>query len=113
MLNTETIARFRALKPGMELSLTHRYRQPMQTVFAALSTPERIAEWMGVEWTGDSGPLKIGSSFSYRFSNSELPSEGRVTAYDPPHLIEHTWFENMPPAASIRWALEPDGTGAC
>ncbi len=111
MLNTETVARFRALKLGMELSLIHRYRQPMQKVFAALSTPERIADWMGVEWQGDAAPLKIGSSFSYRFSNSDLPSEGRVTAYDAPRLIEHTWFENMPPAATVRWALEADGEG--
>ncbi len=111
MLDVETIARFRALKPGMELSLTRRYRQPMAKLFAVLSTPERIEAWMGVEWLGDPAPLTPGSRFSYRFQNSDLVSEGHVTACDVPHLIAHSWFENIPPAAVVRWALAPDGDG--
>jgi len=111
MLDRQTVARFRAGKPGMEISLTHRYRQPIEKVFAALSTPERIADWMGVEWSGDPPPLTSGSNFSYRFRNSDMTSVGKVTAYQAPRLIEHTWFENIPPAASIRWELEPDREG--
>ena len=111
MLDAQTVARFRTLKPGMELQLSRRYGQPMETVFAALSTPERIADWMGVTWEGDAGPLSRGSSFSYTFGNSDMSSVGKVTAYDPPRLIEHTWFENIPPAATVRWALEADGPG--
>jgi uncharacterized protein YndB with AHSA1/START domain len=111
MLDARTVAEFRANKPGMEISLTHRYRQPIEKVFAALSTPERIAAWMGVEWTGAAAPLKPGSSFSYRFKNSDMASLGKVTAYEPPRLIEHTWFENIPPAATVRWALAPDRDG--
>lgn len=117
MLDQETLARFRALKPGMELTLSHRYRQPMEKVFAALSTPERIADWMGVEWQGDAGPLRLGSNFSYRFKDNDMPQVGHVTAYDPPRLIEHSWFEDMPPHFVVRWALEPakneDGGGGC
>jgi uncharacterized protein YndB with AHSA1/START domain len=111
VLDHQTLASFRALRPGMELKLVHRYRQPIEKVFAALSTPERIADWMGVTWQGDAAPLKVGSSFSYQFGNTTMPNVGHVTAYDPPRLIEHTWFENNPPAATVRWALEPDGEG--
>jgi uncharacterized protein YndB with AHSA1/START domain len=106
-----TLARFRALEPGMELSLVRRFRQPMETLFAALSTPERIEAWMGVDWLGDPAPLQIGSRFSYRFQNSDMTSEGRVVAYDAPRLLAHSWFENIPPAAEVRWALDPDGDG--
>ena len=111
MIDGQLLARFRALRPGMELTLSQHYRQPMAQVFAALSTPERIAAWMGVEWIGDPAPLQIGSAFSYRFSNTDMVSQGQVTALQPPHLISHTWFENIPPAATISWALEPDGDG--
>jgi uncharacterized protein YndB with AHSA1/START domain len=107
----DVVAGFRRLDPGMELTLTRRFRQPMETVFAALTTPERIEAWMGVDWTGDPGPLRIGSDFSYVMNKSDMPSKGRVTALEPPRLIEHTWFENMPPAMTIRWALTPDGAG--
>lgn len=117
MLDAATLARFRRMDPGMELVLTHRYRQPMEKVFAALSIPERIADWMGVEWQGDPAPLTVGSSFSYTFANTGMASLGRVTAYEPPRLIEHTWFENHPPAVSLRWSLEaapnPDGGEGC
>lgn len=111
MLDATTVARFRALKPGMELTLTHRYRQPADKLFAALATPERIEAWMGVEWLGDPAPLALGARFAYRFRNADLVSEGRVLAYEPPRLIAHSWFENIPPAATIRWAIEPDGAG--
>ena len=111
MLNQPLNARFRALKPGMELTLVRRFRQPVEKVFAALSTPERIADWMGVEWLGDSGTLTVGSNFSYRFKDSDLPQTGRVTAYRPPHLIEHSWFEDRPPHFVVRWVLESDTDG--
>ena len=107
MFDPEVIAGFRKLDPGAELTLSKRLRQPMAKVFAALSTPERIADWMGVVWQGDPAPLGLGSNFSYTFANSDMPSVGRVTAYDPPRLIEHTWFENQPPGAVVRWRLEP------
>ena len=111
MSEADVTARFRTLQPGMELSLTRRFRQPMEKVFAALATPERIADWMGVNWQGGAGPLKLGDSFSYTFANSDMPSEGHVTAYDPPRLIEHTWSENEPPMSLVRWELEPEGDG--
>jgi uncharacterized protein YndB with AHSA1/START domain len=112
MLDSQIVARFRTLQPGMELTLTHRYRQPVQKVFDALSIPERIEAWMGVVWTGDPAPLAVGARFSYRFTNSDMASEGRVTALDAPRRIAHTWFENIPPAATLSWALEPDGAGS-
>ncbi len=111
MLDAATVVRFRKLEPGMELTLTKRFRQPMEAVFAALSTPERIEAWMEVEWRGDPTPLKAGSNFSYLFKNSDMVAEGRITAFEPPRVIEHTWFEGQPPHATVRWALEPDGEG--
>ncbi|HEX4736630.1 MAG TPA: SRPBCC family protein [Allosphingosinicella sp.] len=103
-------AAFHPLPVGGELVLTRRYRQPVEKVWTALSTPERLAEWMGVEWLGD-GTLGEGAAFDYRFRNSDMESRGRVLRFEPPRLLEHTWFDNFPPGSTVRWALEPDGEG--
>ena len=89
------------------LTLTRDYPQPIERVWAAVSTPARIADWMGVEWLGDEGgALHEGAHFDYRFANSDLESRAHVLRFEPPHLIEHSWFENVPPYGRIRWALE-------
>jgi uncharacterized protein YndB with AHSA1/START domain len=106
-----TQADWRETAEGPRLTLVRRLRQPIDKVWAALTTPERLAAWMGVEWLGDGGSLRVGAPFDYRFAKTDLESRGRVLALDPPRVLEHSWFENIPPAAVVRWALEPDGEG--
>jgi len=94
------------------LTLTRDYRQPIAQVWAAISTPARIAAWMGVTWIGDeAAPLHEGARFDYHFGNTDLASDAHVLRYEPPHLLEHSWFENQPPPAIVRWALEEKGEG--
>ena len=89
------------------LVLTRDYPHSIERVWAAVSTPARIADWMGVEWLGDEGAaLHEGAHFDYRFANSDMESRAHVLRYEPPHLIEHSWFENVPPHGRVRWALE-------
>jgi uncharacterized protein YndB with AHSA1/START domain len=94
------------------LTLTRDYPHPIQRVWAAVSTPARIADWMGVEWLGDEGgALHEGAHFDYRFGNTDMESRAHVLRYEPPHLIEHSWFENVPPHGRVRWVLEETGGG--
>jgi uncharacterized protein YndB with AHSA1/START domain len=104
-----TRAQWRETKDGARLQLIRRLRRPIDKVWAALTTPERLAAWMGVEWLGEKGPLRLGAPFDYRFANTDLESRGRVLVLEPPRVLEHSWFENIPPAAIIRWVLAPDG----
>ncbi|HLZ82344.1 MAG TPA: SRPBCC domain-containing protein [Caulobacteraceae bacterium] len=106
-----TRADWRKTPQGARLDVIRRFRQPADKVWAALTTPERLAAWMGIEWLGEAGPLRVGAPFDYRFANTDLESRGRVLVLDPPRVLEHSWFENIPPAAVVRWALEPDGEG--
>jgi uncharacterized protein YndB with AHSA1/START domain len=95
-----------------ELVLTRRLAKPIEKVWAALTVPARLAEWMGWEWLSDlATPLSLGGRFDYRFNNTDMISEGRVLRFEPPCLLEHSWFENQPPGAVVCWALEPDGEG--
>jgi uncharacterized protein YndB with AHSA1/START domain len=106
-----TTAQWREIAAGPRLELARRLRQPIEKVWAALTTPERLAAWMGVEWLGGPEPLSVGGRFDYRFSNTDIESRGTVLVLDPPRVLEHSWFENIPPAAVVRWALQPDGEG--
>jgi uncharacterized protein YndB with AHSA1/START domain len=96
---------------GPRLVVTRRFRQPIETVWAALTTPERIAAWMGVEWIGDDGPLRRGGRFDCHFTNTDMLNLGTVLVLDPPETFEHSWHENTPPPAIIRWALQREGAG--
>ena len=107
----KTRADWRETPRGPQLVLVRRLRQPAEAVWAAITTPERLCAWMGIEWLGESGPLKVGDRFDYRFANTDIESRGRVTVCEPPHSFEHSWFENLPPATTVLWALTPDGEG--
>jgi uncharacterized protein YndB with AHSA1/START domain len=106
-----TRAEWREAAEGPQLVLVRRLRQPVEKVWAALTIPERLAAWMGVEWLGEVGPLRVGAPFDYRFANTDMESRGRVLALEPPHVLEHSWFNNIPPGSVVRWSLERDGEG--
>jgi uncharacterized protein YndB with AHSA1/START domain len=96
---------------GGELTLHRRFRQPVEKLWPALTIPERLAAWMGVDWLGDA-TLQEGAAFSYRFRAMNIESHGRVLKFEAPFVLEHSWFDNRPPGAVVRWALERDGTGS-
>jgi uncharacterized protein YndB with AHSA1/START domain len=104
-----THADWRLTAEGPRLELVRRLPAPIERVWEALTTPSRLAAWMGVEWLGPEDPLSVGSRFDYRFIATDMQSLGRVLIFDPPRVFEHSWRENAPPRALIRWSLEPDG----
>jgi len=105
------VALFRLAPPGAELSLNRHIAKSAEDVWAAVSAPERLSRWMGVTWLGSAGPLHTGADFSYRFADTNVESCGRVLRFDPPHLIEHTWFDNVPPGSVVSWRIDPEGEG--
>lgn len=105
-------ATFAAGPDAPQLTLTRRLAKPIDKVWAALTTPARLAAWMGVEWLADPAtPLSLGARFDYRFADTDMVSQGRVLRFEPPRVLEHSWFENQPPGNVVRWTLEPDGEG--
>ncbi len=110
MIDAVTAA-FRSAKEGSEIELSRVLRAPIEKVWAALTTPARLAEWMGVEWLGEAGALREGSAFDYRFGATGMESRGAVLRLEPPRLLEHSWFDNIPPGAVVRWELAPEGDG--
>lgn len=93
---------------AFDLRFERRISRPVEKVWAALSTPERIADWL----TAAELDLRVGGRFKLRFDEPE-PSEfeGRIVELDPPRLIAWTWPHEKHPDSVVRWELFPDGGG--
>jgi uncharacterized protein YndB with AHSA1/START domain len=84
-----------------------RYARPVEKVWAALTVPARIADWLG-EMTF--GAMAVGAPVTLYFAEADHRAEGEITAYDPPRLIAWTWPQDGRPS-EVRFELEPDGAG--
>jgi len=93
---------------GVVLAFERRMERSIDKIWAVLTVPERIADWMG-EAEID---LRVGGRFNLRWHDDKGAMTGVITALDPPRLFEHTWEENIgAPVSRVRWTLAPDGDG--
>jgi uncharacterized protein YndB with AHSA1/START domain len=94
-----------------EIVFVRRLKRPIEKVWAALTVPERIADWLAnVTIEPD---LRVGARFALRFKLNDYQMSGEIVALDPPRLIAWTWPdpENPSAASAVRFELEPDGDG--
>jgi uncharacterized protein YndB with AHSA1/START domain len=84
-------------------------------VWAALTTPERLEDWLGVVTPEDGGELAVvGARFELRFPHDGYRTRCQVVAVDPPHLFAWTWGLPEEPARladAIRFELAVAGDG--
>ena len=93
---------------GVILAFERRMDRPIEKIWAVLTVPERIADWMG---EAELDP-RVGGRFHLKWHGSQGEMNGVITAYEPPRLFEHTWNEDNGVAPSrVRWSLTPDGAG--
>ena len=92
---------------GVVLSFDRRMDWPIETIWAVLTAPERVADWMG---EAEIDP-RVGGRFYLKWHGGKGEMRGIITAYDPPRLFEHTWDEGDGVTSRVCWRLEPDGDG--
>jgi len=92
---------------GFTLTFERRYVQPLEKVWAAITVPERISDWLA-EARVD---LRLGGAFALSFTGEAYAFEGVITELDPPRLIAWTWPHEQHPDSVVRWELFPDGEG--
>jgi uncharacterized protein YndB with AHSA1/START domain len=86
-----------------------RLNQPVEQVWAALTQPEQLAQWLAhtdVTLTG-------GSKIDLRFDNTGSVIHGTVTQFNPPNVLEYTWDSQDVPQTLPRAALLASGNGTC
>lgn len=94
---------------GFDLSFTRRIAASPERVWAAITIPERIADWFA---TADVQiEMRLGGAYRLRFGNEGPYAEGEITAFDPPQLLEHTWPNPPDPPGQVRYEIEADGDG--
>ncbi|MGH7022162.1 MAG: SRPBCC family protein [Caulobacteraceae bacterium] len=95
-----------------EVVFVRRLAKPIEKVWAALTVPERIADWFTeMTFTPD---VRLGARVTLRFANDDPPyrmAEGEVVAFEPPRLVAWTWPDKDHPNSIVRCELTPDGRG--
>jgi uncharacterized protein YndB with AHSA1/START domain len=90
----------------IDIRFERLYRRPVQSVWKALTEPERLADWMGQSYVE---PF-VGGRYETMLDGLK-PMRGRVRIWEPPSLLEYDWRSDHAPAAVARWELSPAETG--
>jgi uncharacterized protein YndB with AHSA1/START domain len=90
----------------MQVVFHRRYRKPVAKVWAALTTPERLADWLAEAEI----ELKPGGVIRLNWNKGMHGMTGLVTACDPPHVLAWTWPIDGR-ETTVRFELQADGEG--
>ncbi|MDB5425598.1 MAG: hypothetical protein JWQ29_3014 [Phenylobacterium sp.] len=90
---------------ALQVVFHRRYNKPIAKVWAAITTPERLADWLA----NADIEMKVGGAIRLDwFGHNSMV--GRVVALDPPHSFAWTWtLEGR--ETVVRFELEADGEG--
>ncbi|WP_293675948.1 SRPBCC family protein [uncultured Phenylobacterium sp.] len=93
----------------VEMVFHRRYARPIEKVWAALTVPERLADWFA-ETTIDR--FEVGGTMQLYFRGADYRSKARIVALEPPHVFAWAWSEPDGTKESlVRFDLRPDGDG--
>ncbi len=76
---------------------------PPDRVWLALTQLDQLRRWHPSPFELE---LCVDGTVSFLPPEGNAFGDGRVTAYEPPHLLEYSWGEDH-----LRWELEPRGSG--
>ena len=97
-------------KDGYEALFTRELRHPPERVWAMLTEPERISLWYV---RCEIEPRLGGKITEYHMhAGEDAIGRGTITRFDPPHVFEHTWWEDEYAEANVVcWELHPTKSG--
>src|ERR1700722_14160072 len=89
-----------------DIRYERRYPRPIETVWAALTEPARLADWLDQAYVEP----HVGGRYEL-FIQRKRPMTGRILTWQPPTLLEFTWDTGDAPASVVRCELTRDGDG--
>jgi uncharacterized protein YndB with AHSA1/START domain len=107
-LATEELGEIRRTGETVEITFRRRYARPIEKLWAALTVPERIADWFAEVETLD---LRLGGAIHLSFPGDLAKIRGVITAYEPPRRLTWTWPQPDGSESVVSFELEPDGAG--
>lgn len=95
---------------GYEIVFVRKLQKPIEKVWAALTVPERIADWF-TDMRFIPEP-RLGARVEIRFDDDDYQlTNGEVVAFEPPRLFAWTWPDPDHPNSIVRCELAPDDGG--
>jgi uncharacterized protein YndB with AHSA1/START domain len=90
------------------LRMRRDLRHPAEKVWRAITEPSQLAGWFPAAVELD---LRLDGPVTFTFEQDpgapvDEQSSGVIRAYEPPHLIEYTWGDEV-----LRWELQPTAEG--
>lgn len=92
----------------VEARLTRVFDHPQATVWAALTDPARLVEWLAPGQIA----AEVGGPAKLNFVDSGIVIDSAVTAYAAPSLLEYSWSGPGEPLRPLRWEVAAEGEGA-
>ena len=91
---------------GLEIVFHRRYRAPIEKLWAALTMPERLADWFGDAEID----LRVGGSIRMSW-NGSTQTEMCITLCTPPQSLAWVWqIDGKPTLVRFDLASEPGGS---
>lgn len=103
---TDRLGTFERRGAQIDVRFERRYRRPLESVWKALTEPERLSDWMGQSYVE---PF-VGGRYETMLDGLK-PMRGRVRIWQPPTLLEYDFRNDHAPASVARWELSPAGDG--
>lgn len=106
MSGSQALGTFEPRGDHIDVRFERHYPRPVETVWSALTEPERLADWMGVS--------KIEPMLGGRIElmvDGPHPMSGQITEWDPPRVLEFTWSNTHAPDSLVRYELSRAADG--
>jgi len=92
-----------------DLRFERRYRLPVETVWAALTEPARLADWLAQARID----LRVGGLIELTWPTMGDGLKEKIIALDPPRLLAFNWSEpDGAPGSVVRWELFEEHGGS-
>jgi len=91
-----------------EARLERRLEHEPKNVWSMLTEPAKMVEWLA---PGEI-ELRKGGAARLNFTDSGIVIDSKVTAFEPPRLLEYSWSGPGEPDRPVRWQVEPADGGS-
>jgi uncharacterized protein YndB with AHSA1/START domain len=95
-------------RDGDEVELRYEltFERPVETLWAALTEPARLDDWISPAFVE---PFVGGRYELFIDRDPHNQMHGRILSWDPPRLLEYSWFESGAARGKVRAELYPHG----
>lgn len=94
------------------LTFKRKLKHPIEMVWAAITDPQRRANWFGATVIDGhvGGTIEIVAE-GPPVSREQRTIKGRILVWDPPRVLEHEWNQPVVEKSIVRYELAPEGDG--